>query len=104
MTYGGIFEALVENGDPNAKNGKLTFELKGEGTLPTLLLEKPSELGEDGTPILRFKKTRIGKTQLLPITLKNEGAVSATVRFDQIKHESFHFLSPLTATIQPKQY
>jgi hydrocephalus-inducing protein len=36
MTYGGIFEAIVENGDPNSKTGKLVFELRGEGTLPTL--------------------------------------------------------------------
>jgi hydrocephalus-inducing protein len=36
MTYGGIFEAIVDNGDPNSKNGKLCFELRGEGTLPTL--------------------------------------------------------------------
>jgi hypothetical protein len=36
MTYGGIFEAIVDNGDPNSKQGKLVFELRGEGTLPTL--------------------------------------------------------------------
>lgn len=36
MSYGGIFEATVENGDPNSKTGKLIFELRGEGTLPTL--------------------------------------------------------------------
>ena len=36
MTYGGFFEATVENGDPGSKTGKLVFELRGEGTLPTL--------------------------------------------------------------------
>lgn len=36
MTYGGIFEATVETGDPTSKTGKLVFELRGEGTLPTL--------------------------------------------------------------------
>ena len=36
MTYGGIFEAIVENGDLTSKTGKLVFELRGEGTLPTL--------------------------------------------------------------------
>jgi hypothetical protein len=43
MSYGGIFEAIVDNGDPNSKQGKLVFELRGEGTLPTLLIEKPKE-------------------------------------------------------------
>lgn len=61
MTYGGLFEAIVENGDPNSKTGKLVFELRGEGTLPTLQIESPQELDIDGTPILRFRKTRIGK-------------------------------------------
>ena len=61
MTYGGIFEATVDNGDQTSKTGKLTFELRGEGTLPTLQIEKPKELEADGTPILKFRKTRINK-------------------------------------------
>jgi len=28
MTYSGIFEAIVDNGDPNSKQGKLVFELR----------------------------------------------------------------------------
>lgn len=39
MTYGGIFEATVDNGDPQSKTGKMVFELRGEGTLPTLQVE-----------------------------------------------------------------
>jgi len=62
MSYGGLFEAVVENGDPNSKTGKMVFELRGEGTLPTLFLETPKEIEADGTPALRFKKTRIGKS------------------------------------------
>lgn len=36
MQYGGILEAIVENGDPDSKMGKFVFEIRGEGTLPTL--------------------------------------------------------------------
>lgn len=36
QSYGAIFEAIVDNGDPTSKTGKLVFELRGEGTLPTL--------------------------------------------------------------------
>jgi hydrocephalus-inducing protein len=36
MSYGGLFEATVENGEATSKTGKLVFELRGEGTLPTL--------------------------------------------------------------------
>jgi len=36
QTYGGIFEAIVDNGELNPKTGALRFELRGEGTLPTI--------------------------------------------------------------------
>ena len=104
MSYGGIFEAIVENGDPESKNGKLVLELRGEGTLPTLLVEKPDELDTDGTPVLRFRKTRIGREATLSIVLKNEGQVPATARFDALRHDSFTFLGNLSHTITPKSY
>ena len=34
--YGGVFEAVVERGELNPKQGKMSFEIRGEGTLPTL--------------------------------------------------------------------
>lgn len=39
----------------------MTFEIRGEGTLPTLQVAKPDEFEADGTPVLKFRKTRIGK-------------------------------------------
>lgn len=104
MTYGGIFEATVENGDPQSKTGKLMFELRGEGTLPTLQVEKPKEAEADGTPLLKFRKTRIGKESVLSIVLKNEGSIAATARFDVIKNDCFHFMGNLNHTITPKSY
>ena len=38
--YSGVFEAIVENGDPNSESYSLKFDLKGEGCLPTLLIEE----------------------------------------------------------------
>ena len=91
MQYGGIFEAVVDSGDAESKTGKLVFELRGEGTLPTLQVEKPDEFDADGTPVLRFRKTRIGRDSILPILLKNEGQVPATARFDAVTNEAFIF-------------
>lgn len=73
MAYGGIFEATVESGDADSPSGMLSFELRGEGTLPTLLVEKPDELDADGTPVLKFRRTRVGRDSQLQIVLKNEG-------------------------------
>ena len=74
--YGGIFEAVVQNGELNPKQGKMTFEIRGEGTLPTLQIQKPDENEPDGTPALRFRKTRIGKENYMQIVLKNDGQVT----------------------------
>jgi hydrocephalus-inducing protein len=104
MTYGGIFEAEVEKGDLKSSSGKLVFELKGEGTLPTLLISKPTELSEDGVPLLKLKKTRIGKKVTGSITLHNEGVVPATVKFKPIKHDNLEFKGLITNTLQPKEY
>lgn len=103
--YGGIFEAMVENGDPESKMGKLVFEIRGEGTLPTLQVEKPIEQEADGTPALRFRKTRIGKDTILSIVLKNEGQVPATARFDAITNDAFTFEGgSMSHTISQKSY
>jgi hypothetical protein len=51
----------------------MTFELRGEGTLPTLQILKPTDIEADGTPVIRFGKTRVGKDCIIPIVLTNEG-------------------------------
>lgn len=73
MQYSAIFEGTVEHGNDETKQNKLVFELRGEGTLPTLQIQKPTDTEPDGTAVLRFKKVRIGKELILPIILKNEG-------------------------------
>jgi len=69
----------------------MTFEIKGEGTLPTLQVAKPEEVEADGTPLLRFRRTRVNKETYMQVVLKNEGQVPATVRFDAITNDAFSF-------------
>lgn len=71
--YSAVFEGIVEHGNEETKQNKLTFDLRGEGTLPTLQIQKPTETETDGTASLRFKKVRVGKENNLSIILKNEG-------------------------------
>ena len=103
MPYSALFEAIVDGG-VNPETGVLKFELRGEGTLPTLLLDQPAEYDADGTPVLKFKRTRLNKSLTSQIVLKNEGVVPATVKFEPLVHECFSFESSTTATIQPKKY
>ena len=46
----------------------------------------------------------MGNVQTQGIMLKNEGAVPATVQFDALKSDAFHFVSPLTVIIEGKNY
>ena len=80
MAYGGKFEAVVDNGDPENSSGKFTFELQGEGTLPTLIISKSSQLTDIKYPLLKFKKTKLNKKSTETIVLRNDGAVPASVK------------------------
>jgi len=101
MSYGGVFEALVEGGEPNPKTHKLSFELRGEGTLPTVSLVS-SQIGDDGKLHLKFPRTRVNKTSSLEIPLTNGGLIPATVKFDMEYHKNFKFQDAMSATLQPK--
>jgi hydrocephalus-inducing protein len=57
------------------------FDLKGEGALPTLKVESPTDYADERTILVKFPKTRIGKTQTQSIKLKNEGSIPATAKF-----------------------
>ena len=46
-TYFGVFEAIAEMGESNPRTNKLTFDLRGEGAIPTLKLEKPKDWHND---------------------------------------------------------
>ena len=99
-----MFEAIVENGEQNSKTHKLIFDLRGEGALPTLKIEKPKEWFDERTLVLKFPKTRVDKSLIMPILLKNDGMVPATCRFDLTPNENFRFLKESSYTLPPKTY
>ena len=101
MAYGGIFEAKVEQGEPNPKTGLLKFELRGEGTLPTVTALM-NQWSEEGKAVVKFKKTRVGKRSIAGFNVKNEGLVPATIKFDNLPKHTFVFLGAFTATLDPK--
>lgn len=104
--YAGIFEAIVENGEQNPRTHKLVFDMRGEGALPTIKLDKPSakEWFNESTPLLKFPKVRVGKTAVLPVVLKNDGQVPATVKWELQPNENFRFLDQNTFSMTPKTY
>ena len=91
--YFGVFEAIVEFGENNPKTHKLLFDLKGEGALTTLKLEKPKDWLDERTPVLKFGKVRLSKAVILPIVLKNDGYIPSTIKWDlSAQNDNFRFL------------
>ena len=58
----------------------------------------------DGTPILKFARTRVNRDNIMSIVLTNEGQVPATVKFDSMTNENFEFMGSMNHTIMSKQH
>ena len=91
-SYAGMFSAIVDNGQQEPKTHKLIFDLKGEGALPTIKVEQPKEYADERTLIVKFPKTRIGKSCTQSIILKNDGTIPATAKFDLTPNDHFKFV------------
>ena len=78
-SYAAVFEANVDNGEGDPRTQSFSCEVRGEGTLPHVLLEQPSTLTDEGAPLLAFPRLLLGKTHAMPVTLLNNGIVPATV-------------------------
>ncbi|KAJ3287536.1 hypothetical protein HK104_008544 [Borealophlyctis nickersoniae] len=90
QSYAGIFEAVVDNvGESKSKT--LMFELRGEGTLPRVTVDKPSTKNKNGVPIMKFRRLLIGSAQTLPVVLRNEGIIPAKVKLEWVYKDTDDF-------------
>jgi hypothetical protein len=53
---------------------------------------------------LKFPKTRVGKSNVQQISLKNDGSIPATAKFDLVPTDSFRFLDNVSVSLNPKSY
>lgn len=53
---------------------------------------------------MKFPKTRVGKSNSQQISLKNDGSIPATVKFDLTPNDSFKFIDNATVSLNPKTY
>jgi len=87
QTYTAVFEVAIE-GTATSKalqmTRPLTFDLVGEGHLPTVRVSAPTLRNRSGLPLLLFRRLLVGRTQTLQLVLTNEGALQSQV------HHSFH--------------
>lgn len=79
QVYSALFEAIVA-GSIDPKSNKLSFELRGEATLPQVVVQVPTFKNKQGIPTLKFKKLLLGRVQSMQIVLHNDGIIPATVK------------------------
>jgi len=82
QTYTAVFEAAVESlatsKSPQVTRS-LTFDLVGEGHLPTVRISAPTLRNRSGLPLLLFRRLLVGNTQTVQLVLTNEGALQSHV-------------------------
>eukprot|EP00698_Gefionella_okellyi_P022526 TRINITY_DN7486_c0_g1_i1.p1 TRINITY_DN7486_c0_g1~~TRINITY_DN7486_c0_g1_i1.p1 ORF type:complete len:4186 (-),score=1237.39 TRINITY_DN7486_c0_g1_i1:99-12656(-) len=89
-TYAGTFTATVAKGT-DAKTKTLSFEVRGEGTLPQAQVVEPSARTTQGQPLLKFKRLLVGKNATQNLVVRNPGIIPVTIRFDMLPTPAFTF-------------
>ncbi|CAE7232354.1 Hydin [Symbiodinium sp. CCMP2456] len=98
--YSAIFEATVPEGK-DSKTNHLKFEMRGDGTVPSISMTGPTLFGDDGGQY-DFGKLRLGKTQVVEFTLANQGVIPATARCDLTPNPHFTVSCARSIPLEPK--
>jgi hydrocephalus-inducing protein len=100
QTYSASFEATVPDGkDP--KTNFLQFELRGDGTVPTVSLDGPPIFGDTGGDC-KFGKLKVGQSHTIDFVLRNDGIIPATARCDCKPSANFSIVCPKSIPLEPK--
>ncbi|CAK0825377.1 unnamed protein product [Prorocentrum cordatum] len=100
QSFVGNFKAEVVDGrDPGTNS--LSFEVRGEGTVPTISLGGPPLSGDTGSE-LHVGRLQAGKTHSVDFVLTNDGVIPATARCDYPSSAHFTVGCPRTLTLEPK--
>ncbi|XP_068693384.1 hydrocephalus-inducing protein homolog [Montipora foliosa] len=102
--YNATLEAAVD-GMPTAmsKYRNLTFDIQGEGNLPRINVVRPTARNKKGAPVLLFRRLLLGRSQVLQLSLKNEGTLMSRVNIDLKDPEGVYSISCVegTKTLMP---
>jgi hydrocephalus-inducing protein len=105
------FTATVEKG--SGKTGSMTYELRGQGTLPRVTMERPMVRDESGCPLLQFGRLFMGRSKTMMVVLRNDGVIPSTCRLEvpgavfgpaaATSGNSFRYMGRSVVTIAPQQ-
>jgi hypothetical protein len=90
--FGARLETTVVGGtDPKTNN--LSFEIRGEGAVPSVSLQGPRLFGDEGGE-LKLGKLPLGKSHEVAMALRNDSLLSAKVRVDHNATSAFSVSCP----------
>lgn len=82
QTYSAIVEVNAEGVHPSAnqfKDKNLTFDIQGEGTLPSISIFKPVTCTKKNQPVIQFSRLLLGQSQSKPLIIENTGNIPTKV-------------------------
>ncbi|XP_041265558.1 hydrocephalus-inducing protein homolog, partial [Onychostruthus taczanowskii] len=77
QNYNCTFKAslVIPKGSVEIKPQALTFTISGKGHEPQLTVVCPSARSKRGNAVLRFKRLRLGDSEILPLLIRNDGII-----------------------------
>ncbi|CAE6909288.1 unnamed protein product [Symbiodinium natans] len=96
-SFGALLEAVVPQGtDPHTNY--LSFELRGDGAVPSVSLQGPRLFGDEGGE-LAMGKLSLGRTNEVQMALRNDGLLPATVRIEHAQSPNFTVACPSSVSL-----
>ncbi|CAK9065536.1 Hydrocephalus-inducing protein homolog, partial [Durusdinium trenchii] len=96
-SFGAVLEAVVPQGtDPNSNY--LSFELRGDGAVPSVSLQGPRLFGDEGGE-LDMGKLALFRSNEVQMGLRNDGLLPATVRVDFTPSQHFTVACPSSVSL-----
>lgn len=81
QVYSAIFEAAVDGmTGVVSRYRSLVFDIQGDGNLPRISIQRPATRNKLGNLIMLFKPLLVGRFQVLPLVLANDGNLDADVK------------------------
>ncbi|XP_056622256.1 hydrocephalus-inducing protein homolog isoform X2 [Triplophysa dalaica] len=97
-----VFEATLKGATsqaPGNRNKALVFDVMGEGNLPCVTVLRPVQRTNRGHPVLQFKRLLVGRSQSLPIVIRNNGTLPAQVSIVHQYHLDVFTLKAAAGTV-----
>ncbi|XP_038004458.1 hydrocephalus-inducing protein-like [Motacilla alba alba] len=102
QNYNCAFKAslVIPKSSVKIKPQSLTFTISGKAHEPQLTVVRPSARSKRGNAVLRFRRLRLGRSEVLPLVIRNDGIIPVKfmLRLEQ-EHGGF-FLKGRASTLK----